>query len=113
MFRWLTRNWADTDEGDPTLAPVDIPLPPGQALIQVEAVIAMLPRWKVEHLDPSGELHATRTSRLWGFIDDVTIRLEPIPTGTRIHARSQSRIGKGDLGQNWRNLHELLDVLRP
>jgi uncharacterized protein (DUF1499 family) len=111
---WLTRNWADTDEpGDATLAPVELPLPPHEVLARVESAIGQLPRWRVESLDDdAGLLRATRRTRLWRFIDDVTVCLEATPTGTRVHARSQSRVGKGDLGQNRRNLRELFQAIQ-
>jgi uncharacterized protein (DUF1499 family) len=111
---WLTRNWADTDEaGDPLLAPLDLPLPPPEAEQRVAAAVRSLPRWRVEGVDSAaGTIRATRSTRLFRFIDDITVRLEPVPSGTRVHARSRSRVGVGDLGQNRRNLLELLDRLQ-
>jgi uncharacterized protein (DUF1499 family) len=113
FLHWLTRNWADTDEpGDPTLTPPELQLPPAEALRFAEELIRQLPRWQVEASDPEkGTIHATRRTRLWRFVDDIRLRLEPTPEGVRIHARSQSRLGKGDLGQNRRNLLELFAVL--
>lgn len=53
-------------------------------------------------------LHAIHKSRLLGFIDDLRIELTQDERGkTRVYASSRSRIGKGDLGQNARNLREL------
>jgi uncharacterized protein (DUF1499 family) len=114
FLRWFTRNWADTDEpGDPALAPADLSLPMPETLARVEKLIRSLSGWQVEASDATaGTLRATRRTRLWRFIDDVSIRLEPVPGGTRVHARSQSRLGKGDLGQNRRNLLQLLRLLR-
>jgi uncharacterized protein (DUF1499 family) len=118
-MRWyhpFTRNWADTDQGDdPSLAPVDIPLPLAQALVHVEDAIRHLPRWRLESVDAQHcTIHATRRTRIFSFVDDVTIRLEPTEQGTtRLHARSRSRIGFADLGQNRRNLKELLQFLAP
>jgi uncharacterized protein (DUF1499 family) len=114
FLAWLTRNWADTDEpGNVTLTPVELPLPPHAVLARVETAIGQLPRWRVESVDrAAGLLKATRRTKLWRFIDDVTVRLEATPTGTRVHARSQSRVGKGDLGQNRRNLRELFQALQ-
>jgi uncharacterized protein (DUF1499 family) len=114
-MRWFTRNWADTDEGnDPALEPVEIPLPLAQALVQVEEAVRSLPRWKLESTDAqTATVHATRQTQFLRFVDDITIRLEPTAQGTRIHARSQSRVGFADLGQNRRNLQELLTFLRP
>jgi uncharacterized protein (DUF1499 family) len=110
----LTRNWADTDEpGDTALTPPELQLPPVEALRHVEDVIRRLPRWQVEASDAvAGTIHATRRTRWWRFVDDVRLRLEPIPEGVRVHARSQSRLGKADLGQNRRNLLELFAALR-
>jgi uncharacterized protein (DUF1499 family) len=114
LLHWLTRNWADTDEkpGYADVRPLDLPVPPAEALARVERAAASLPRWRVEAVDAAaGTLHATRRTRLWRFIDDVTVRLEPTPAGCRLHARSKSRVGKGDLGQNRRNLLELFAAL--
>lgn len=114
ILQLFTKNWADTDEsGEPSLAPLELAIPPSDALTQVEAVVRALPRWRVETINSqAGTLTATRTTRLLRFVDDVTIRLEPTATGTRLHARSQSRVGKGDLGQNRRNLRELFGTLQ-
>src|SRR5438552_9540245 len=115
MISWFTRNWADTVEGnDPALAPVDVSLPLSAAMAEVETAIRGLRRWQVESADvAAGLIKATRRTRLFHYIDDVTIRVESISDGrTRIHARSKSRVGKGDLGQNRRNLLELFAAIR-
>ena len=66
-----------------------------QGRTKIQAAIGRLPRWRIESIDaPAGTITATRRTRLFRFTDDVTIRLEATPTGTRIHARSKSRIGK-------------------
>jgi uncharacterized protein (DUF1499 family) len=114
FLSWFTRNWADTDEpGDPSLAPLELALPLSEALAHVEAAILQLPRWRVESLDlEAAVVKATRRTRLFRFVDDVTVRLEPTAAGTRVHARSQARLGKGDFGQNRRNLLALFRALR-
>lgn len=115
LLAWFSRNWADTDEqpGDPAVRPLELSLSMAEALARVEAVIGQLPRWHVEKVDVSaGTVTATRRTRLWRFVDEIAIRLETIPSGTRVHARSQSRVGKGDFGQNRRNLILLLAALR-
>jgi uncharacterized protein (DUF1499 family) len=114
LLHWFTRNWADTDEpGNSELAPVELPLPAGEALGRVEAAVRSLPRWQVETVDAAGGMvQATRRTQLLRFVDDVTIRLEPVASGTRVHARSQSRVGFADFGQNRRNVQELLAHLK-
>ena len=113
ILNWLNRNWADTDEAGATVTALDISWPPAEGLARIEARIGQLPRWQVVSVDSmSFTVKATRVSRLWRFVDDVTLRLEPTGGGSRIHARSQSRVGKGDFGQNRRNLLELFRALR-
>lgn len=59
------------------------------------------------------QLHLVRTTRMLRFKDDIRVTLRPLDTGgTLIEAESRSRVGKGDLGQNPRNLRELLGFLR-
>ncbi|MFN4260602.1 MAG: DUF1499 domain-containing protein [Gemmataceae bacterium] len=114
LLSWFLRNWADTDEGgDADLAPVELNVSSQEALERVATLIRQLPLWQLQATDPAtGTVTATRRTRLFRFVDDITIRLEATPSGTRVHARSQSRVGVGDLGQNRRNLLELLGPLR-
>jgi uncharacterized protein (DUF1499 family) len=109
LLDWFTRNWADTDEGrDPALVPLPLTLPPPAALTVLEETIQSLPLWHLESVQRDEHtLHATRTTRVWRFVDDVHIRVEAAGEGSNVHARSRSRVGKGDLGQNRRNLLEL------
>lgn len=75
-----------------------------------EEAIRGLPRWELA-LSCGEEVRAVRRTRA-GSRDDVTVRLAPLESGdhTNTHARfeSASRIGGWDLGQNRRNLNELL-----
>ncbi len=57
-------------------------------------------------------LHLVRTTRLFRFADDIRVQLSSVDDSTRLTAQSQSRLGKGDLGQNPRNLKELLRGLQ-
>jgi uncharacterized protein (DUF1499 family) len=114
LGRWLTRNWADTAEGgDPVIVPRRLTPPASEAVTRVSEVITSLPRWQVEATDPdAGTLRATHQTRLFRFVDDVALRVESDGSGGSIlHARSQSRVGKGDFGQNRRNLLELFAAL--
>jgi uncharacterized protein (DUF1499 family) len=109
---WL-RNWHDTDEPGAEPGPLDLPLPVDVVMAQIESAIRTLPRWRVESSDAAaGTITATRRTRIFRFTDDVTIRLEPIVSSTRIHVRSKSRVGKSDFGQNRRSVRELFAALR-
>jgi uncharacterized protein (DUF1499 family) len=56
-----------------------------------------------------GYLHATATSRLFGFVDDL--ELHATPGAGLIEARSVSRLGDSDLGVNARRLATLRQAL--
>jgi len=47
-----------------------------------------------------------------GFVDDILIRVEPVTDfATQIQVRSTSRVGRGDFGQNARNIRELFSAV--
>jgi hypothetical protein len=62
-------------------------------------------------------LEALAPTPVFGFIDDVVMRLRTVPDGTQVDVRSASRIGQHDLGENARRiksfLAELDSVLQP
>ena len=72
-----------------------------EAFARAEAVARQMDL-TVTWRDPSaGLLEAMATSRLFGFHDDIAIRVRPEADGTsRIDVRSKSRDGQGDLGVN-------------
>jgi len=84
--------------------------PPEMVLAAAERAISNLPRWRVESRGPD-TLNAVRTTRVFRFRDDVVLRASPEGEGTLLHATSASRVGRNDLGQNPRNLEELLGAL--
>ncbi len=53
-------------------------------------------------------MRAVRKTRLFRFEDDVIARVHAGSDGTRLELTSVSRLGRIDLGQNPRNLEELL-----
>ena len=68
-------------------------------------------RWKLvsqQKIEQGVEMKLTRTTSIMRFTDDVDVFLRAEGDATRVQAQSQSRIGKGDLGQNPRNLKELV-----
>ena len=50
-------------------------------------------------------IHATATSRLFGFVDDLELYADQ--AGGRLQARSISRLGDSDLGVNGRRLDQI------
>ena len=89
-------------------APRTYPVAPGRLLPAVRQAVEGLPRWSLEASGGSEARGAVRTTRLFRFRDDVTARVRPDPDVARLDITSASRLGKGDLGQNLRNIEELL-----
>lgn len=128
--RDLTTNWAAThpDHSDTRLRPYECPGTPQQLADRLQQNVNTMPRWKWIAERREGEeivVELTRSTPLFRFVDDVRVRIEPIagaarageeqakePARVRLVAESRSRVGRGDLGQNPRNLRELLDSLR-
>jgi uncharacterized protein (DUF1499 family) len=59
-----------------------------------------------------GLIEATEQTLLLGFTDDIVIRIEGGPTHAKIDARSASRYGSIDLGQNAARLRRLFAEIR-
>ena len=117
--RDLTTNFAETDFAaeDAGLHPLTLDRPRDEIADLLTDWAASQANWQKvasEKGPDRTKMHFTRTTRFLRFIDDVhvTITANSLPDGEgcTINATSQSRIGKGDLGQNPRNLKALLSV---
>src|SRR5262245_16836051 len=60
----------------------------------------------------AGRMEATEATLVMGFTDDIVIRVEGGPTRSRVDARSASRYGKFDFGQNAGRLRRFLAEVR-
>ena len=81
---------------------------PAAALAALVPVIEATPRTEVLE-QGDGYLHATATSALFGFVDDLELYADP--SGGVLQARSVSRLGDSDLGVNAQRLAELRQQL--
>jgi uncharacterized protein (DUF1499 family) len=66
--------------------------------------------WREIQVDDD-ELRAVVVSALFRFRDDIRVRLEATEEGTRLHVRSASRVGKGDLAANARHVIDLISAV--
>ena len=67
--------------------------------------------WDLVHNDEkAGMIEATDTSLLWGFKDDVVIRLQTLDGNTQIDLRSVSRVGESDLGVNAKRILKFISA---
>jgi len=81
---------------------------PQAALAALVPVLESLPRTEVVEVQGS-YLHATATSALFGFVDDVEFFADS--QAGLLQARSVSRLGDSDLGVNSRRLEDLRRAL--
>lgn len=81
---------------------------PQRVFEEATGAVEELGGWTLANEDTASYLlEAERETNVFGFIDDVTIRVEPVTEFvTRVHVKSTSRVGKGDFGQNARNIEE-------
>ena len=90
-------------------------LSPAELAERTQTAVRGLHGWEqVGHQSREGkvELHFVRTTAVMRYQDDIVVQIEPEDGGSVLTAESRSRIGRGDLGQNPRNLRELLDAVR-
>ena len=78
----------------PDLQPLRVSAPADRAFSAVATVAGRLKSWTVVKVDTAGHvLTAEARSRVWGFVDDVTIRVETEGSGAVVNMRSRSRTG--------------------
>lgn len=99
-------------QGYPDLAPLTLPTAP-PAVFEQALQLVQARGWTVVGSDAAeGRIEAVATSRLFGFVDEVTIRIAPEGSGSRVDMRSRSRLGQIDRGTNARRIRTWLADLR-
>jgi uncharacterized protein (DUF1499 family) len=70
--------------------------------------------WDMIDLAPNeGRIEATATTRIYGYKDDIVIRIQPTMSGTtEVDVRSVSRVGQGDLGANAARIRAFITALQ-
>lgn len=108
---YLTTNVAET-RPDHALPELRTPRLNGEPAQIHEAVLSAMGKlaWQ-EIKQEGGTTEAVAVSPLFRFRDDVSVRLETIDGGTLLHARSASRVGRGDFAANARHLQDLFKHL--
>jgi len=96
----------------PDLIPYLSPRPPATLFAQA-AMVARDAGWEIVAVDPQqGRIEATETSLLFGFTDDIVIRITPHERGSRLDIRSMSRVGRSDVGVNAQRIRRFLTRLK-
>lgn len=112
MVLYLTTNVAETRDAHPRaeLRPVRLPLELVQAQTAVATAMADL-GWENIQVNPEG-VSAVVSSALFGFRDDIKVRLEASEGSVVVNARSASRLGRGDFAANTRHVRQLFERLK-
>lgn len=95
----------------PDIRPLDYPARPRVAFARCLAAARSL-GWKIAAADASAlRIEATATTPFFGFKDDIVVRITPLGPASRIDVRSDSRVGRSDLGTNARRIREFFREL--
>lgn len=96
----------------PDIGPLVLDAPPAVAYERALAAVKAM-GWEILAADAARlRIEAVDTSLLFGFKDDVVVRIRAAGVGSRVDVRSISRVGKSDLGVNARRVRAYLERLR-
>jgi uncharacterized protein (DUF1499 family) len=96
----------------PEIQPIITRLDRNDALTEATQVVKDL-QWEFINIDyDKGIIEAYDTSRIFGFVDDIIIRVRSEGRGSRVDIRSVSRVGRGDLGKNAERVKQFINTFR-
>jgi uncharacterized protein (DUF1499 family) len=109
--RDFSTNVAQTAENS-KIRPLHVAIRPDEALERMRSAVSQMSNWQWidETSVADGHLvNLVRSTMVFRFKDDVQVTITPDSDsgGAVLNAISRSRVGKGDLGQNPRNIREL------
>jgi len=102
---------AQQRSGYPDLAPIRVSDAPDAAFLRsVEAAEGL--GWKVTVQDrATGRFEAIAVTRVFGFVDDIAVRVRSDGAKSIVDVRSKSRDGRGDMGANAARIRAFRDAL--
>ncbi len=96
----------------PDIMTLIIPTEKDKVFAAAEAALRAMKLKVVDVNADEGRIEATQTSMLYGFTDDVVVRVVADGVGSKVDVRSKSRVGRSDLGQNAKRIRAFLQELR-
>jgi uncharacterized protein (DUF1499 family) len=87
-------------KGYPDLAPLVLAAPRDKVFAAAQTVLASMGLELVDADAAQGRIEATATSLLFGFKDDVVVRIAGDAVAMKVDMRSKSRVGGNDFGMN-------------
>jgi uncharacterized protein (DUF1499 family)/uncharacterized membrane protein YgdD (TMEM256/DUF423 family) len=95
-------------QGHPDIVPLELPLAPSVAFDNAERAARAM-GWQVVAAAPDKlRLEAVDSTLLFGFKDDIVVRVTPKGSGSVVDVRSLSRVGSSDFGANARRVRAYL-----
>ena len=99
---------AEQRKGYPDIVPLQLPVAPAVVFDNAERAARAM-GWQVVAAAPDKlRIEATDTTLLFGFKDDVVVRITPQGTGSVVDVRSLSRVGGSDFGANAKRVRAYL-----
>lgn len=99
-------------QGYPHIQPLQSALSPGTTYTRCLKAARTL-EWQIlDENQAEGRIEAMTESLLFGFKDDIVIRITAEGTGSRIDIRSASRVGVSDLGVNAKRITDFFDTFK-
>ena len=100
----------------PDVEPVTMDVPPQRAFDETLKLVTRRKWLIIDERAPQpprniGRIEAVARTPIMGFREDVSIRVQPDPDGSRIDIRSSSRYFEHDLGTNAARVQKLIDDL--
>ena len=95
----------------PAARPVTLAAPVTQAFANAKAAIERAGMSIVTADATSGRIEATAVSLLYGFKDDLVVRVRPTDGGSRIDLRAVRRTGDSDMGANCKRIQSLTTAI--
>lgn len=95
----------------PDIKPVILPVPTAEAFERALAAVRRF-GWTIVTADKLiGHIEAHETSLVFGFVDDVSIRILTEGSGSRVDIRSSSRVGRRDAVMNANRVRKLIRAI--
>ena len=99
---------AEQRQGYPDIVPLRLQLAPSVVFDNAERAARTM-GWQIVAAAPDKlRLEATDTTLLFGFKDDIVVRITPEAAGCVVDVRSLSRVGSSDFGANARRVRAYL-----
>jgi uncharacterized protein (DUF1499 family) len=100
----------------PDIKPLPVDRPTVDTYSAVREAVRNL-NWRIVSENPPtdgklGVIEATNRSLIFGFTDDISIRVTRVGNGARIDVRSSARHGEHDLGRNATHVRELFSEVK-